>query len=121
MSYPALVVTGDTDAQFAQAEIAVRRQIAFYASTPAYRTVLELHGWGDLHAELNRLSKQGEWDTMGTLIDDDVLGAFAVVSPLEEVGAALTSRCEGVADRVMPTFYGASRSCISAALKEFRQ
>ena len=43
----------------AQAAVGVRKQIAFYGSTPAYRKVLDLHGWGDLHTELHRLSKQG--------------------------------------------------------------
>ena len=51
----------------------VQQQIAFYGSTPAYRGVLELHGWGDLQAELNALSKQGEWVEMGELIDDEIL------------------------------------------------
>ena len=50
-----------------------RRQIAFYGSTPAYRPVLELHGWGDLQPELNRLSKEGKWAEMGELIDDEML------------------------------------------------
>ena len=62
---------------------ATRKQIAFYGSTPAYRKVLDLHGWGDLHTELNRLSKQGEWDAMGSLIDDEILAAFAVVGPVD--------------------------------------
>ena len=64
-----------------------RRQIAFYGSTPAYLPVLELHGWGELGVELNRLSKQGEWVKMGELIDDEMLEAFAVVAPLDEVPA----------------------------------
>ena len=46
---------GDRDA----AKTATQQQIAFYGSTPAYRGVLELHGWGDLQTELNALSKQG--------------------------------------------------------------
>ena len=58
----------------------MQQQVAFYGSTPAYRGVLELHGWGDLQPELNSLSKQGEWVKMGELIDDDVLAAFAVVA-----------------------------------------
>ena len=65
---------------------AVRQQIAFYGSTPAYRPVLELHGWGDLQTELNTLSKRGEWVKMGELIDDDVLDAFAVVAPARQGG-----------------------------------
>jgi hypothetical protein len=70
----------------------------------AYLKVLELHGWGDLHTELHRLSRQGDWDGMGALIDDDVLDAFAVVAPVDEAAAALGARCAGVVDRVMPAF-----------------
>ena len=116
-----MVATGENDAELTAAMTATRKQIAFYGSTPAYQKVLELHGWGDLHPELNRLSKLGEWDVMASLIDDDMLGTFAVVGPLDEVGAVLRSRCEGVVDRALPIFYGASRSCITAALKEFRE
>ena len=48
-------------------------QIAFYGSTPAYRKVLDLHGWGDLQDELNRMSKEGRWEEMGDLVDDEIL------------------------------------------------
>lgn len=58
---------------------------------------------------------------MGSLIDDEMLSAFAVVGPVDQVSAALKSRCEGVVDRVLPIFYNASRPCITAAMKEFRQ
>ena len=61
-----------------------REQIAFYGSTPAYRGVLELHGWGDLQDDLNRLSKRGEWQAMGDLITEDVLDTFAVVAEPED-------------------------------------
>ncbi len=57
----------------AKAAKGTREQIAFYGSTPAYRPVLELHGWGDLQGDLNRLSKEGRWEEMGTLIDDEIL------------------------------------------------
>ena len=73
ISYPGMVVTGVDEASFAEAEAATRKQLAFYGSTPAYRPVLELHGWGDLQSELNILSKRGAWDDMTGLIDDEVL------------------------------------------------
>ena len=66
---------------------ATRQQIAFYGSTPAYRGVLDLHGWGELQTELNAMSKQGEWAAMGELIDDDMLDAFAVVAEPEPARA----------------------------------
>jgi probable F420-dependent oxidoreductase len=121
LSAEVLVATGENDAELETATAAVRKQIAFYGSTPAYRKVLELHGWGDLHDELNRLSKQGEWDAMGSLIDDDMLAAFAVVGPVDTIGATLKSRCAGVVDRVLPIFMTASPNCVTAAMKEFHQ
>jgi probable F420-dependent oxidoreductase len=121
LSAEVLVATGENDAELETATAAVRKQIAFYGSTPAYRRILELHGWGDLHDELNRLSKQGEWDTMGSLIDDQMLAAFAVVGPVETIAAALKSRCVGVVDRVLPIFMTASQNCVSVAMKEFHQ
>src|ERR1700689_2809844 len=77
ISYPGFVVTDVCKPGFRAAARAVKTQMAFYGSTPAYRSVLELHGWGDLQSELNTLSKRGEWAKMGELIDDDVLDAFA--------------------------------------------
>jgi probable F420-dependent oxidoreductase len=99
ISYPGFIVTGPDEKAMAAAAKGVRQQIAFYGSTPAYRPVLELHGWGDLQPELNTLSKRGEWETMGELIDDDILNAFAVVAPLDEVAAEVRKRFEGLVDR----------------------
>lgn len=99
ISGPLFVVTGADEAQMEDARRAVRQQIAFYGSTPAYRGVLELHGWGDLQTELNTLSKQGEWVRMGDLIDDEILRTFAVVAEPEQVGVELKKRYGGVVDR----------------------
>jgi probable F420-dependent oxidoreductase len=100
LSYPAFVVTGDTEEQINAAATGVRKQIAFYASTPAYRPVLELHGWGELQTELNTLSKQGEWDEMGRRIDDDVLDAFAVQGTPDEIPGLLQKRFGDIIDRI---------------------
>jgi probable F420-dependent oxidoreductase len=99
VSYPGFVVTGPDEQSMEAAAKGVREQIAFYGSTPAYRPVLELHGWGDLQPELNTLSKRGEWVQMGELIDDDILNAFAVVAPLDQVAAEVRNRFEGMIDR----------------------
>jgi probable F420-dependent oxidoreductase len=108
ISGPLFVVTATDDQSFEEASQAVRQQIAFYGSTPAYRGVLELHGWGELQTELNALSKQGEWVKMGELIDDDMLHAFAVVAEPEQVGVELKRRYGGVVDRC--SFYAPYRS-----------
>ena len=97
---PAFVVAGEDAEQLAVAAARARRQIAFYASTPAYRRVLELHGWGDLQPRLNALSKQGQWEEMAGAIDDEVLGAFAAVGSTGEVAAELHRRFDGIVDRL---------------------
>lgn len=107
-SIPAFVVTGSTEEELARSAKGVREQIAFYGSTPAYRGVLEHHGWGDLQTELNALSKQGEWARMGELIDDDILDAFAVQGEPSAVGPALIQRFGGVIDRL--SFYAPYKS-----------
>ncbi len=86
---PSFVVTGTDDKQMETASAGTRQQIAFYGSTPAYKPVLELHGWGGLQEELNGLSKQGEWVKMGTLIDDEILNTFAVVGEPEQIAPEL--------------------------------
>lgn len=103
LSLPAFIVTGRDEAEMKAASDAVRAQVAFYGSTPAYRGVLELHGWGELQTELNGLSKQGQWQAMGEAIDDDVLDAFAVVAEPDNVPGELRKRFDGLVDRL--SFY----------------
>jgi probable F420-dependent oxidoreductase len=100
LSQRVFVVTGADDAQFQEAKAATRRQIAFYGSTPAYRPVLDHHGWGDLQTELNTLSKRGEWDAMSDLIDDGILDELAVVAPPRGVAKGILDRVGGLIDRV---------------------
>jgi probable F420-dependent oxidoreductase len=94
------VIVGDTDEERAKMDGVVRQQLAFYASTPAYRPVLDLHGWGDVGPELTERSKRGDWTGMADLITDEMLTAFAVTGTWDKIGAALRARCEGVLDRV---------------------
>ncbi len=100
VSFQVLVVTGEDEEAYARAEQAVKSQIAFYGSTPAYRCVLECHGRGELQTELNRLSKRGAWVEMAGLVDDELLEALAVCGPFAEIAAKLRTRCGDLADRV---------------------
>ena len=86
---PAFTCTGRDERELAAAIKGTKDQIAFYASTPAYRPVLDLHGWGDLQPELTRLSKEGRWSEMGDAVDDELLHAFAVVGEPAAVGRGL--------------------------------
>ncbi|ODU07610.1 MAG: hypothetical protein ABS81_00440 [Pseudonocardia sp. SCN 72-86] len=94
------VVTGTDRADTARVEEATRRRIAFYASTPAYRAVLDVHGWAGRGEKLTALSKAGEWAAMGRLVDDEMLHAFAIVAEPDRLGDAVRQRWAGRADRV---------------------
>ncbi len=102
--YPGFVVTGATEESMAEQKIAVCKQIAFYGSTPAYRPVLEMHGWGELQDELNALSKRGQWDAMGDLVTDDILAEFAVVAEPRDVITKMGERYGGLIDRTSASF-----------------
>jgi probable F420-dependent oxidoreductase len=99
----ALVVLGSDEESRRAADRAVRGQIAFYASTPSYRPVLDLHGWGDLADKLNAMSRRQAWDEMADAIDDDVLDTFAVSGDAATVAAGLRSRFADLIDRI--SFY----------------
>jgi probable F420-dependent oxidoreductase len=108
VSHLLLTATGRTEEEMARAIEGTRRQIAFYGSTPAYRGVLELHGWGELGDELNALSRsrrEDKWEAMGSLVDDEVLHTFAVVGEPDRVAGEIRRRYAELVDRV--SFYTA--------------
>lgn len=98
---PGFVVIGETEEAISAGIAEAKAQIGFYGSTPAYRPVLDLHGWSALGEELTRLSKSGGWAEMPDLIDEDVLEAFTVIGTPEEAGAELRERYGDVATRVV--------------------
>jgi probable F420-dependent oxidoreductase len=96
----AMVATGRTDEELREAIAGTRKQIGFYASTPAYDPVLAHHGWSALHDEARTLTKHNRWHELAGLIDDEVLNTFAVVSGIDNVGIALRDRFGTLVDRV---------------------
>lgn len=101
---PVFVVSGSDEESFENSRRMARQQLAFYGSTPAYRSVLELHGWGELQSELNTLSKQGKWVEMGTLISDEMLETFAIVAEPASVASNLCERYGKLIDGWLCTF-----------------
>jgi probable F420-dependent oxidoreductase len=104
LSYPVFVVSGQNEKEFEESKKTVKQRIAFYGSTPAYRGVLELHGWNGLQSQLNLMSKQGKWVEMGELIDDEMLDTFAVVGEPHEIVPMLKARYTGLVDRFSLSF-----------------
>jgi probable F420-dependent oxidoreductase len=99
LSLPVFLVTGTNDDEWAAARKGTREQIAFYGSTPGYHGVLRVHGWEDVGAELNQLSRKGEWVAMGELITDEMLDTFAVVAAPDDLAAGIVARYGDVLDR----------------------
>jgi probable F420-dependent oxidoreductase len=100
LTCPGFIAVADGDEQLAKARASLRRQVAFYGSTPAYRPVLEVHGWGDLQPELYACSKRGAWDDMAALVDDEILDTFTIVTRPGSLAAEVRLRYGGVADRI---------------------
>lgn len=95
-----ICVTGNTEEEYAAARATVCGLLAFYGSTPAYLPPMAAVGYEALHPELNALSKQGRWDEMTNLIDDDFLNAFAVCGEPDTIAAGLLQKYAGMADRL---------------------
>lgn len=96
----ALIVTGATQEDVEQARELTRQQIGFYASTPAYRSVLESEGCGELQGELQALTREGRWGELGERIDDDLLERIAVCGEPAAIAGMLRQRYGELASRV---------------------
>jgi len=94
------VITGESSEAIEEQREKMRAQAAFYASTPTYRTVLDVHGWGEVGEKLGGLAREKKWDEMPKQITDEMLHTFAVEVAPDEVGPALVERYEGLIDRV---------------------
>jgi alkanesulfonate monooxygenase SsuD/methylene tetrahydromethanopterin reductase-like flavin-dependent oxidoreductase (luciferase family) len=93
------VIVGDTEADLARQRLAVKQQIAFYASTRTYEPVLAAHGWQDLAPQLHRKSVEGDWQGMADLVTDEMLDTYAVTGTHDTIAARLTERYRGLLDR----------------------
>lgn len=99
------IVTGRDEAEMASMRSRVKSQIAFYASTPSYRPVLDLHGW-EFGAELTALTRRGRWAEIGEVVPDEVVDEVAIVAEPDRIGAAVRARYSGRVQRL--SFYNLS-------------
>jgi probable F420-dependent oxidoreductase len=95
-----IVVTGRDEEEMRRSREAVREQLAFYGTTPAYLPVFELEGYGDLHPELKRLANESRWREMAALIDDELIETIAVVGEPESIGEKVRARLAGISEHV---------------------
>jgi probable F420-dependent oxidoreductase len=109
--YSAFVAHGATNADVHAARERMRTQLAFYASTPDYRRVLEVEGVGDLQPKLRGMTRQGAWSEMGKEISDAILDQFCISGTAHELCGQLVERWDGMADQIsLPTDLWASHA-----------
>jgi probable F420-dependent oxidoreductase len=114
------VITGRTGDEIREQRERMRQQLAFYASTPSYRVVLDVHGWGEVGERLSRLAATKRWAEMPALISDEMLAAYAVEGPPGEIGVLVRDRYDSLIDRVafyLPFEPGRDESFWHAALR----
>jgi probable F420-dependent oxidoreductase len=95
-----IVGLGDSDEEIDRARSGVRALLGFYGSTPAYRRVLDLEGWGDLQATLSALIRQGQWSALGDQVPDDLVDVLAICGTPEACAAKLNAKVGDLAHRV---------------------
>lgn len=100
LSYPAFIADTTTADSPEAARLQARNQVAFYASTPDYRGVLDQHGLGELQPRLRQMTRDGAWADMAREITDEVLDLFCISGSPGEIGAALENRWQGLVDQV---------------------
>ena len=104
IAYTPFIVSGKDEETFEKVKLEAKNRIAFYGSTPAYKNVLGVHGWGDMQFELNKLSKEGKWAEMGEMITDDILNVMGVMGEPSGLVAEIKSRYGDFTDRTSGGF-----------------
>lgn len=104
VSAQVITMVGSNDEEVERARQGARMQMSFYSSTPAYKVMLDHHGWGDLQPELNRMTKEGKWGEMPALLPDEMVDAIGVCGTPSEVGKKLRAR-NGFAQRTTMILY----------------
>ncbi len=118
--YSPFIISGETEEVFEETKKTVKNQISFYGSTPAYKNVLEVHGWGDLQAELNVMSKRGLWDEMPKLISDEMLNTFGIMDEPANIVPEIKRRYGDFLDRTDGSFSFVGRHNRSSMISDLR-
>jgi len=116
-----ITATGLNDEQLQAAIGSARGQVAFYGSTPAYKPVLEVHGWEGMQQEWSNFAKAGKWVEMMGLVTDEMLETFVLIGTPEEVASKMKERCGGKMDRVSPVVYQPDTELLKTLLKALKE
>lgn len=115
-----VTATGLNQEALDSAIFSARNQIAFYGSTPAYKPVLEAHGWEGMQAQWNQMTREGKWMEMAESVSDEMLESFALVGTPQQVAQQLVARSSGTMDRVSPVIYNPDTELLTELLAQIR-
>jgi probable F420-dependent oxidoreductase len=121
LNYGPFIITGESDEEMERSRESAAGQLAFYASTPAYRPVLDLHGWGDLQPELLKMTKEGRWNEMSGFVTDEMLDAFAVVGPPASIAGQIVTRYAELVDEIVIWGDELSASTLAQIVSDLRE
>jgi probable F420-dependent oxidoreductase len=74
-----MIATAETPDELAAEVLELRKRLAFYASTPAYKVQMEIEGWGDEAEALTKMSKEGRWDDMLSVFTEEMAHRYAAI------------------------------------------
>ncbi len=89
---PLYIVTGSNEDEFKFNDDWHRQRLGFYASTPAYKVVLDMHGWSDIHPECRKMTKEGKWDDLWKPITDEMMDTFTVRGEPKDIAPVVKQR-----------------------------
>ena len=118
---PVFVITGENEAERAEAEKNIRYQIGFYGSTPNYRALLEHHGYDTLGKELSAATRAGEFDKLPGLVPDELLQACSVTGEPTEIAPILRKRYEGGLMQRVSLYFSMEKDAPEGKWREFIQ
>jgi probable F420-dependent oxidoreductase len=101
-----------------------KARIAFYASTPSYSRPFELHGYGELAAEMAQLSKAQRWEEMPDKVPDDLYHDFVTVGTYDTIADKLHARyddCVSSIEFAMPVDNEADAGALREVIQDLHR
>lgn len=105
----AMVAVGRDEAELGAAHARARAQVGFYASTPAYRVMLDIHGWGEVQPRLQALVREQRWTELPAAVPEEMVAAFVCSGSPADVATQLRTRSAGV-DRLALSLFSSAEA-----------